>query len=98
SAADRDEIADLLSSANNEVKQLDSDYKDEIAIARHQSDPNAAIGHATETRNAQYQQILQNFQNNSAPLKADQERVENEIAEIRQRMRDLMSTVPTFSD
>jgi ATP-dependent protease ClpP protease subunit len=98
SSSDKDAVAYLLSNANNEVTQLDSDYKDEITIARHQSDPNAAIAHATEARNTQYQQILQNFQNNSAPLKADQERADTEIAEIRDRVKELMATVPTFSD
>jgi hypothetical protein len=42
--------------------------------------------------------VLQNFQDNSAPLKADEERADTEIAQIRDRVRLLMSTVPTYSD
>jgi ATP-dependent protease ClpP protease subunit len=98
SASDKDAVAYLLSTANGQVKQLDQDFKDAIEIARHQSDPNGAIAHAKEVHDAQYQQILQNFQDNAAPLKADEETIDAEIAEIKERAKELMSTVPQFSE
>jgi hypothetical protein len=95
STADKDAIADLLSKANAEVKQIDEDFNGQVEIARHQSDPVGAIAHAKEVHDAQYQQILQNFQDNSAPLRADEEKAEGGIAAIKDRAKELMATVPS---
>lgn len=92
--ATEDAIRIVDAQCKSELGQIENDYKQQLALARYQPDPSAAIAQAQETRNARATDARQKWQANVNALRSSGQAAATEVGQLRAREKDLLASLP----
>jgi ATP-dependent protease ClpP protease subunit len=87
-------INNLTAQCNAELQQVDHEYRQAFLLTQYQSDPAAAAARALEVHNASAAAARQNWQSNVAGLQAVADAAWGEVAQLRQREKQLLDSIP----
>jgi uncharacterized FlaG/YvyC family protein len=97
-AADKAAIDTLVSTGKQEMGAIDTEFQQDVEIAKHQSDPADAIAQAKQQRDARVQKVVENCNDAIVPLQAEMNDDAAQLKIYRDRVNQLMATVPDFVD